>query len=317
MFNESFDTNPPQPMEQTYNDGLFHVNMLKAKKGDSPIILEMYTCTNPKFDTFSTAYTLYEVNTHNLKIMNTDFDELVKSIKAKFLNDQIKIVNFYPPGSAGYKALYKNNISDMFNVGIATKLNNIDLFIVILNDFPELLILIPDLIALKKTITDAQEVKNKLETDVFKLEKDARAKQKIFCIQERGNAGGLLQFYKETPYLCNEFFKVTNIKHYKETEKAKAKKEDSIHVFWPNTITIVSGILLTPSCKPYIKNISLETVKIGSTYSISVKPRVNHDLEPGKTFKKNIKFIGAFNNSFLIVDTMGLKEVVKLKIIIK
>ena len=317
MFNESFDTNPPQPMDKTIKDGSFHVNVLNAKKDDSPVIMQMYLDTNPKFQYFSTAFTLYEAKANGLKIMNEGFNVRVKTIKAKFLNDRRKIIGKYPPGSDGYNTLYRENISDMFNVGIASKLSNIDLFILILNDFPDLSSLIPGLIALKKTITDAQEVKKKLETLVAKLEKDARAKQKIFCIEERGNSGGLLQLYKNTPYLCNEFFLVTDIKHYAETEGAKAKKDMHLHEFSPNTITIVTGVLLTSSCKTYIKNLSLETVRIGSTFSYEAKSQVRYQLEAGKTFKGKINKFGAFDNTLLVVDTTGLKEIVKLKIIIK
>ena len=317
LFNESFDTNPPQPMDKTIKDGSFHVNMLNAKKDDSPVIKQMYLDTYPKFECFSKAFTLLEAKDNSLKLTNESFNVLVKTIKAKFLTDQRKIVSFYPPESAGYKTLYKENISEMFNVGIASKLSNIDLLIIKLNDFSDLLTFIPELIALKKTITDAQIIKKKLETLVAKLEKDARAQQKIFCIEERGNAGGLLQLFKETPFLCNAFFLVKDIKHYKETEGAKTKKDMSLHEFWPNTITIATGVSLSPNSKNYIKNLSLETVKIGSTFSYEAKSKQNLKLESGKIFKGKTTKLGAINNSMLIVDTMGLKDVVKLKIIIK
>ena len=115
----------------------------------------------------------------------------------------------------------------------------------------------------------------------------------------------------------NQYYNVTDIKHYQPTEGAKAKKESHLHSFMPNTITIVTDILLSPSCKPHIKNLSLETVKIGTTYAQNVKPAQKNSLDPGKTFKKKIVNIGDPSNTLLVVDTTGNKESVTLEIIVK
>ena len=317
VFNEIFDKDPPDPLNKTANDGAFHVAKLKANITVSSVISDMYDETDPKFTTFMTNKTAFQKKAKDLMICNGEFDALENGLKPLFIGYQQKIIGTYAPGTSAYKALYWITISEMFKSGIESKIGNVDQFLLVLEDYPSLVLIKTDLIAKKGLLLAKMDAKVLLDSQANALEVIARASQKIFCIQEQGNAGGLMQFYRETPYLCNQYYNVTDIKQYKETEGAKAKKDALIHEFAPNTITIATGVLLTPSCVPNIKNIGVEGVKLGSTYALGVKGPALFALPPGKYFRKNIKFIGAVNNSYLVVDTTGNTVPVKLRIEIK
>ncbi len=317
VFNEIFDKDPPEPMDKTERDGRFHVNALNANKGVDPVILKMHTDTNPKFETFITDKTLYDKNAGDFKIMNSEFDTLVDGLNDIFRGYQRKIVILFPPETSAYKALFWESITDMFEGGIAKKIANVNRFILTLDDYPSILLIKADLILEKAKIITKQQDKADLDSLTTQSLTTARASQKIFCIEEQGNTGGLMQFYKETPFVCNQYFEVTDIKHYQETELAKAKKAALIHEFEPNTITIVPGVVLTPSCKPNIKCLSVEGAKLGSTFEYGSEGKAIYYLASGKTFKKNIKIIGAINNPYLVVDTTGNTGIVKLRIEIK
>ncbi len=317
VFNEIFDKDPADPLDKTENDGGFHLNELFAHKGDDPVILKMYTDTKPKFDTFIVDKTLYDKNFGDLKLMNADFDAFEDGLNDIFHGYQRTIAVPYPPGTPTYLALFWENVTDMFKGGISKKIANINRFLLVLEDHADLVLIKTNLTTVKGTLNTKMQNKVILDAVVEDNLKTARASQKIFCIEEQGNAGGLMQFYKATPYVCNQYYNVTDIKNYQPTEGALAKKAALIHEFAPNTITVVPGVMLTPSCKPDIKNIGVEGVKLGSTYAVGVKGPALLALPPGKYYRKNIKFIGAVNNSYLVVDTMGNTVAVKLKIEIK
>jgi len=317
IFRELFDTDPPEPLEKTATDGGFHVDALEANKAVDPVILGMATITSPLYSTFITGKTAFDKSEGDLKLMNASFDVLEKGLNGVFTGYQRTIVGIYSPETDRYKELFWESITDMFKVGIATKMSNVSRFLLALGDDVKLAAIKSDLLIKQEEIITKQASRKTLKSQVDALEIVARAAQKKFCVEEQGNAGTLMNFYKDTPYLCNQYYNVTDIKHYQPTEGAKAKKESHLHSFMPNTITIVTDILLSPSCKPHIKNLSLETVKIGTTYAQNVKPAQKNSLDPGKTFKKKIVNIGDPSNTLLVVDTTGNKESVTLEIIVK
>lgn len=317
IFNELFDKNPPEPLDKTATDGGFHVNSLNAKQGDDPTISEMYVLTQPKFDTFITDKTKYEKTAGDLMELNAAFDETENGLNTIFQGYQRKIAVLHGPDTDAYKALFWISITDMFKVGIEKKKANMNRFALVLEDYPDLATIKTDLGVVQADISTKQLAKATLESTVAANLLTARASQKIFCIEEQGNAGGLMKLFKATPYQCNQFYEVTDIKHYKPTETALAKKESHMHEFLPNTITVVSDILLSPSCTPSIKNLSLETVKIGTTFDATVKPAQKNTLASGKTFKKKINFIGDASNTLLVIDTMGCTNKVTMEIVVK
>ncbi len=317
IFNELFDKTDPDPLEKTATDGGFHVDALKANKDVDVVIMGMYTATNPLFSTFMTDKIAYEKGEGDIKLLNASFDMLEKGLNAVFSGYQKTIVGIYPPETDKFKELFWVSITDMFNVGISTKMGNVSRFLLALDGDVALAAIKTNLLLKQSEILTKQGSRNTLRFKVDALELVTRASQKIFCQEEQGNAGKLMSFYKTTPYLCNQYYNVTDIKHYQPTEAAIAKKEAHIHEFAPNTITIASDIMLSPSCKTHIKNLSMETVKIGTTYAMDVKPRQKHSLDPGKTFKKKIKFIGEESNTLLVIDTTGNTVNVKLEIIVK
>ena len=317
VFREIFYTDPPEPLEKTAVDGGFHVGVLEAKKTEDPVILEMATITSPLYSTFMTGKTAFEKGEGDMKLLNASFEVLEKSLNGIFLGYQKTIVGIYSPETDRYKELIWVNVTDMFTGGISIKMGNVSRFLLALDGDVALAAIKTNLLLKQSEILTKQGSRNTLRFKVDALELVARASQKIFCQEEQGNAGTLMNFYKKTPYLCNQYYNVTDIKHYQPTEAAIAKKEAHIHEFAPNTITIASDIMLSPSCTTHIKNIGLETVKIGTTYAPDVKPRQKHSLDPGKTFKKKIKFIGEESNTLLVIDTTGNTVNVKLEIIVK
>jgi len=316
IFNELFDKTDPDPLEKTAVDGGFHVDALEANKDVDAVILGMSTATAPLYSTFMTDKVAFDKGEGDIKLLNASFDVLENSLKGIFLGYQKTIVGIYLPDTDRYKELFWINVTDMFKVGIATKMSNVSRFLLAVGNDVKLATIKTSLLLKQSEILTKQATRTSLRFKVDALELVARASQKIFCQEEQGNAGTLMNFYKKTPYLCNQYFNVTDIKHYKATEGAKAKKAAHLHEFLQNTITIVSDILLSPSCKTHIKNISMETVKIGTTYAPDVKPRQKHSLDPGKTFKKKIKFIGEESNTLLVVDTTGNTGSVTLEIIV-
>jgi len=317
IFNELFDKTDPDPLEKTAVDGGFHVDALDANKDVDAVIMGMSTATAPLYSTFMTDKVAFDKGEGDIKLLNASFDVLENSLKGIFLGYQKTIVGIYLPETDRYKELFWESVTDMFKVGIATKMSNVSRFLLALGSDVKLATIKTSLLLKQSEILTKQASRKTLKSQVDALELTARASQKIFCQEEQGNAGLLMNFYKKTPYLCNQYYNVTDIKHYKATEAAIAKKEAHIHEFAPNTITIVSDILLSPSCKTHIKNLSMETVKIGTTYAQNVKPAQKNSLDPGKTFKKKIVNIGDPSNTLLVVDTTGNKESVTLEIIVK
>ena len=316
IFRELFDTNPPEPLEKTSTDGAFHVDALKANKDVDPIILGMATTTTPLFSAFMAGKIAFDKGEGDLRKLNASFDVLEKGLNGIFLGYQRTIVGIYAPETDRYKELFWVAVTDMFTGGIAAKMENVSRFQLALDGDVSLAAIETDLLLKQSDIITKQASRKTLKSKVDALELTARAAQKKFCVEEQGNAGLLMNFYKDTPYLCNQYYNVTDIKHYKPTEGAIAKKESHLHSFMPNTITIVSDILLSPSCKTHIKNLSMETVKIGTTFAQDVKPAQKNSLDPGKTFKKKIVNIGDPSNTLLVIDTTGNTGSVTLEIIV-
>ena len=317
IFNEIFATIPPAPLETTATDGAFHVEALNANKLVDPKILAMWTATHPLYDTFMVDKTKFDKGEGDLKLMNAAFDVLEKGLNSVFTGYQQTIVGIYKPETDKYKELFFMNISDMFRGGISVKLGNVRRFLLACGSDVKLAAIKADLILKQSEITTKQSDKTLLKAQVEAMGVTVRASQKIFCQEEEGNAGTLRELNKTNTYLCNQYFLVTDIKHYKPTAIAIAKKEALIHEFAKNTITIVENVLLSPSCKPNIKSLSMEGVKLGSAYNQDSALAANYPLEAGKTFKKNIKYIGAVGNTLLVVDTTGNTASVKLRIEIK
>ncbi len=317
MFREVFATEPPEPLAKTAIDGAFHVAALNAHKTIDPVILAMWTATDPLFTTFSTDKIAFEKGEEDLKIKNAAFVVLEGSLNGVFSVYQETIVGIYPTTTVRYKELYWESISEMFRGGIATKFENISRFLSIIGTDVALATIKTNLLGVQLNLNTKMAEKFALKAQVEALDLVVRASQKLFCQEEDGNAGGLKQFYKTTPYVCNQYFKVTDIKYYKPTAIAEAKKAALLHDFAPNTITIVPNVLLWSNCKPNIKNLSMEAVKISSTNAVGSQGKGIFDLAPGKSYRKDIKFIGAVGNTLLVVDTTGCTENVKLKVEVK
>lgn len=317
IFREVFATEPPEPLAKTSTDGAFHVAALNANKGIDPVILAMWTATDPLFTTFSNDKIAFEKGEEDLKIKNAAFDVLESSLPGVFSVYQESIVGIYPTSTVKYKELFWESISDMFKGGIATKFENINRFLSVIGSDAALATIKTNLLAVQLNLNTKMAEKFALKSQVEALDLVVRASQKLFCQEEDANAGGLKQFYKTTPYVCNQYYNVTDIKRYKPTAIAEAKKAALLHEFAPNTITIVPNVLLWSSCVPNIKNLSMETVKISSTNAVGSQGKGIYDLAPGKSYRRNIKYIGAVGNTLLVVDTTGCTDIVKLKIEIK